>query len=103
MNPTHIEAEIASHLQAMPDVAPEILEDYRARLIEMNKDVDDPALMRRPGIAWESRVNYQLRTLAARLPRNYAIRQAVQMATGGRVDTYTYGILKAMYNLGNDT
>lgn len=100
MKRKYLEAEIASHLANMPDVHPEILEEYRNQLYALNKDVDDPELMRRPGIAFVDRQTYELRRLRAKLPRYYDIRHGVAMATGGSVDPYTRSILQAMYDVG---
>lgn len=96
----HIEAEINRHLKVMPNVALEIIEEHRRLLIELNRDVEDPEMMRRPGIVWVDKVTYRLRQLAARLPKRWAIRKSVMEATHGHVDRYTYTILREMYEAG---
>lgn len=97
MERKHIEAEVKKHLKVMPDVHPEILAEYRARLIEMNRDVSDPALMRRPGISWIPRIPYELQRLAGKLPKK--VWDMVRGVTGRGVDAYQYSVLKAMYEV----
>lgn len=99
MKSEYIEAEISKHLEIMPDAAPVMVAEYRQLLTELNRDVEDPEMMIRPGYSLDPIGLWKLKQLLAKLPKQWGIQSAIKQAVGGGVDAYTYSVLKAIHEL----
>ena len=90
-----IEREIDNIRRAMPDADPELLAEYEAQLIELNREAIDASLLKRPPFTIETYQHAQFHRLASKIrPKSL-----IQDALFPHMDPFKYGILKQIEEL----